>query len=433
MLQRLKSWLRLPARFVYRLLRPFVRPIAFRLRAYFIDALHSEVRELRRDLGEARREAHDLHSQSRHEVRHSLSQVLHEAQDLRHYLRGEMEALHHASHAEQLKNSASLIQELQATRDFLEADILKLSADLARQLRAVSAQPGANPLASRQDAQPASQLDRIESHACAAGRRIAVNCGNDEILVRTEVGYLICHAADRALLSALIESGDPARGMRLLIERLLKPDDVFIDVGADIGLHVLAAARAMRGRGRIVAFEPHPATCRLLEKSVRLNGFSGVTEIHQAAVSTERGSRPPYPREIRGRHSQLPPGEPNGPAPVQIEVEQARIDDVVDLGRPVALIRIGAEGAELDGLESARPVILRSPDIAVIVEFRISDLRQQRIESSAWLAQLTGMGMVCRAINAETGMLEDWSDEKLNGADSISLLFARPESPALST
>ena len=64
---------------------------------------------------------------------------------------------------------------------------------------------------------------------------------------------------------------------------------MFIDVGANIGLHTLAAARAMQGLGRIVAFEPCEPTKRLLEKTVGLNGFSGIVDIHQAAVSSRTG------------------------------------------------------------------------------------------------------------------------------------------------
>lgn len=437
MRQRLKVLLRWPAKFIYRLLRPFVRPIAFRLRAYLINALRAEIGDLRRDVSDSRRDVEDFRREEG-DFRRELGEVRREAQDLhlqsRHDIQrldAKMESFHHASHAEQLKHSASLIQELQATRDFLEADIFKLSAAIVQQLRAMADPTATARLASHSCSQQSSQLDRIESYAGAAAGRIAVNCGNDEILVRAEVGYVLCHGSDQALISVLIDSGDTERGTRLLIERLLRPDDVFIDVGAHVGLHALAAARAMHGRGRIIAFEPNAETCRLLEKSVKLNGFSEITEIHQAAVSTATGCRPLYLGEASGDHSLLPPQEAHGHVPDQVEVPLARIDDFVDCSQPVALIKIDVEGAELDVLESARGVIQCNPDIAVIVEFGMSDLRRQRCESSEWLAAFTGMGLVYRAINAETGVLEDWSLGELESVGSINLLFARAGAPAL--
>ena len=102
-----------------------------------------------------------------------------------------------------------------------------------------------------------------------------VGCGPEEVLVRSDVGYVLCPRRDYALRDHLLE-GERERGPHLLMPRLLKPGDVFIDVGANVGFHTLAAARAMQGLGRIVAFEPCEPTKRLLEKTVGLNGFSGI-------------------------------------------------------------------------------------------------------------------------------------------------------------
>ena len=60
------------------------------------------------------------------------------------------------------------------------------------------------------------------------------------------------------------------------LERSLRPDDVFIDVGANLGEFTVAAAGRVT-EGRVIAFEPQDAIRHHLQGSVAMNGFSNVT------------------------------------------------------------------------------------------------------------------------------------------------------------
>lgn len=46
--------------------------------------------------------------------------------------------------------------------------------------------------------------------------------------------------------------------LQRLLLRLLKPDDVAYDVGANYGIHTLLMARLVGKMGTVCAFEPHP-------------------------------------------------------------------------------------------------------------------------------------------------------------------------------
>ncbi len=59
------------------------------------------------------------------------------------------------------------------------------------------------------------------------------------------------------------------------IERYFKTDDVLYDVGANIGLYSLYAARVLKGRCQIYAFEPEALNHAKLNQNIFLNGFSG--------------------------------------------------------------------------------------------------------------------------------------------------------------
>ena len=344
---KIKSLLRPAARAIYRVVKPFLHPIAFRVRAYFLAGLPQ-------------------HDQQGHSV---------------------------------------ILAELNA---------LKIELHDQRNLRQVEI----------------ARLDRIEQYAFAAARRFAINCGPGEVLVRSEVGYILCSSTDHAVLAVLLEAGELERGTRRLIQRFLTPNDVFIDVGANLGLHTLAAARAMQGRGRIIAFEPFEPTQHLLEKSIWMNGFSKMTEIHRAAVSNRSGNDTLFLGATSGHHSLFPLTTPSSLAPQPVEVTLVRLDDVVSDGTKVDLIKIDVEGAELDVLESARPIIASNPSIALIVEFGFSHLARSGHSTKGWLAAFHGLGLVQHAINEDTGQLEQWTIEQLEAVDSVNLFFARPESVA---
>jgi len=274
------------------------------------------------------------------------------------------------------------------------------------------------------------QLNRIEQYSFSSVRRVALNCALGEVLVRTEVGYVLCSASDHALLTCLIETGDLERGTRFFIERFLRPGDVFIDVGANVGLHTLAAARAMRGVGKIIAFEPFEPTKRLLEKTVWINGFSDMTEVHQAAVSNATGNHVFFLGETSGHHSLFPLNSSLISSSSQVEVPLIRLDQAIHVDQRVDLIKIDVEGAELEVLESATSVIQQNFNIGLIVEFGPSHLKRTNHTVQQWLSAFTELELSYRVINSLTGELEEWSLSQLENTYSVNLFFARENSSA---
>lgn len=58
---------------------------------------------------------------------------------------------------------------------------------------------------------------------------------------------------------------------------LLQGGDIVIDVGANIGVFSLFAAKKIGGKGRVIAFEPVEQTQKLLEKNIIANGVNNVS------------------------------------------------------------------------------------------------------------------------------------------------------------
>lgn len=269
------------------------------------------------------------------------------------------------------------------------------------------------------------QLSRIEAYGYDSIRRVAIACGSDSLMIRTAVGYVLCPSTDYPLVSCLVDTGELERGTRLLIEKLVRPGDVFVDVGANIGLHTLAAARAMNGKGRIVALEPFEPTAQLLEKSIWMNGFSKIVEIHRAAASDHSGHQQLFLGLTCGHHSLFELGAAANPSAPTVEVPLVTLDEIMS-SATADLLKIDAEGSEPEILDGSRRLIERSRNIAIIVEFGPSHLSRTKRSTKDWLSKYEAFGMIYRAINPDNGSLEEWSIDRLEAVESINLLFARP-------
>ena len=66
------------------------------------------------------------------------------------------------------------------------------------------------------------------------------------------------------------------------LQLFVKPGDVFVDVGANIGLFTLKAARLVGPHGRVVAVEPGLAASELLTANLLRNDFPNVSQICKA-------------------------------------------------------------------------------------------------------------------------------------------------------
>jgi FkbM family methyltransferase len=395
----IKGTLRSIGQFGFRLAKPIFRPIAFRLRRYLIEGLRQDIlQEIQRTSATNVQELQAIRKSLRQEVAHSLD----------------------VSRQEIQKGATTIAApDLQAVRESLRQEIADSLGMLRQELQI------------RNDAL-VPRLDRIEQYSYATARRVAITCDSGEVLVRTEVGFVLCAATDHAMLACLVDTGELELGTRLLIQKFLKPGDVYVDVGANIGMHVLAAARAMQGQGKIIAFEPFEPTKRMLEKTVRMNGFSDMTEIHQAAVSNVSGRQNLYLGVASGHHSlfKLDTSEDISKRPV--EVALVRMDEVMPSKQRINLLKIDAEGAELDVVESSASLIRNNPDIALIVEFGPSHLRRTGHTPKQWLGTFTKLGLNYQVINVYSGTLEAWPIEQLEQVDSVNLFFSRDNSQAWS-
>lgn len=440
---KIKRVLRLIAKHTYRILKPLIKPIAFRAREYFIAGFSTQ------SLGIARQQqaAMDEFLLKIEAIKHqsAMDELLLKIKALENPsavagLHLKIEALEHqtAMDALLLKIGAlehktamdGLIQKIEVLENSAAMDqlILKIE-ELEQHVASVAA---SQRLAAEHPQQlvPAElvqQINRIEEYTYASARRVAVNCGSDEIMIRSEIGFVLCSADDHALIATLLEAGELEPGTRQLIRKTLKPGDTYIDVGANIGMHMLAAAQAMNGSGKIIGFEPFGPTKALIDKTMWINGFSGITETHQMAVSNKSGSQLLNLGATSGHHSLFKLDTPAALAKPPVQVELISLDEIIKPNQVAHLLKIDAEGAELEVIEGAKRLLKDNPQIKLIVELGLSHLERTGHTIEDWLEKFSNLGFDYQVINANSGELETHSVEELKIAGAVNLFFSKTQ------
>lgn len=190
----------------------------------------------------------------------------------------------------------------------------------------------------------------------------------------------------------VLESGNWEPYMVNFLRRQLNPDDVFVDVGSNIGLTSIYAKDFLyptigrpRKYKRIYCFEPIPETFEILKKNALANDFAYYSVLENMAVGNET-------KEIEFEHcidyvaasakklsntlkSDLMANYKT------IKIKSTKLDDYFKKGTVINLIKIDVEGFESDVILGAKRVIQENRDIALVIEWTPSILDEQNLGS----------------------------------------------------
>lgn len=148
----------------------------------------------------------------------------------------------------------------------------------------------------------------------------------------------------------------------------LRPDDVFMDIGANIGSYSVIAAGAVGAH--VVSVEPIPATFRRLKRNISLNDLSDRVELYGVGLSSETSALRFTADRDTVNHVMA-----DGERGASIEVQVMRMDDLL-LGKDVpAVIKIDVEGHERAVLAGGERTLADTRVSAVIMEVNGSGKR----------------------------------------------------------
>lgn len=340
----------------------------------------------------------------------NLQSVSVEAQSFRVKFDGEMAQINAALTGEQHRTVTLLAE--QAAR---AARIIELQRALAENLDSIRSLSSSGHDATL--AATAQILGRIHPPVISAGPDVLV----------TEVDNLIIGVpADEWRMAAYHAFRGPMEpGVTKFFSRVVKPGAVIVDIGANVGVYTLLAARLLGGRGKIHSFEPAPRTYRILKNNVQVNGFLewGMVRLHQLAVTDRTGTARLSIFEGDCGHNTLFRDEH---ASAEIEVRTTSLDEALAAEERVDLIKMDAEGAEPLILRGMGMILQRNPSIRIILEFAPVHLRRAGIHPMTFLDDIASLGFSVRRIHEENGELLPVTPHELNEAFSLNLFLERP-------
>jgi FkbM family methyltransferase len=145
----------------------------------------------------------------------------------------------------------------------------------------------------------------------------------------------------------------------------LKPDDVFVDVGANLGYFTVYAGLAVGAGGKVLAVEPDERNAALLLQNAELNGLSNV-QLHRTAVADFIGEAPLFRGDFNaGAHSLIHKDDLNAE---ETSVPVTTLDRLLAQEPRVKLIKVDVQGAEvavLRGLEGYLAAAEAKPGITL--------------------------------------------------------------------
>lgn len=164
-----------------------------------------------------------------------------------------------------------------------------------------------------------------------------------------------------------VQEGD--RGKMRLLAQLLRPSDVFLDIGANVGVFSLFGAARLRD-GQVHAFEPYEPHLSRFRDNIALNGYRNIS-VNALALSNEAGRVNLHvPLTNNTGMASFFPDEGDARQFSTHSVETMTLDAYVARQniRRVDIIKMDVEGAELQILEGGlRTIKSHSPDILMEV------------------------------------------------------------------
>jgi FkbM family methyltransferase len=248
----------------------------------------------------------------------------------------------------------------------------------------------------------------------------------DEVLARSPFGWLLLPSEDLPLIVHMLETrGSPEPGTVAVAQAILEPNDLAIDVGANVGSLAVAMARSVAPHGRVLAIEPTPRTAKLLRRTCAILGLEQIIQVEECAVGAKDGTAKLAIGVTSGHNSLLPLDE----ATNSVEVLVRPLDALVSSGSRPALVKIDAEGFELEVWRGMERLVRDTPNLAVIVEFGPSHLLRSGVTIETWFELLMAPGFTPWEIDEVSGTIRPLRSSGLQDVFSINLLLLR-DSPS---
>jgi FkbM family methyltransferase len=214
-------------------------------------------------------------------------------------------------------------------------------------------------------AHPLNRRKRAEALGRFVGWQVWKRVVRRPLTVRLWDGLRLRAYPDSTAASLVIYTRLPEYDDMLFVTRFLRPHDVVVDVGANIGIYSILAAATARD-GTVLAFEPNPVAASRLAENAALNGLRNI-RLSVAAIGAQPGVAQLTQDLDLTNHIAVEETKKT------IKVSVTTLDQELDRYPDVALIKVDTEGFETEVLLGATRLL-------------------DRLAAQVWLVEVNGLG-----------------------------------------
>ena len=212
--------------------------------------------------------------------------------------------------------------------------------------------------------------------------------------------------SDKGLSSELYLRGIREAHATAEFRKRLRPGQVVVDIGANIGYYALMEAKAAGEKGQVYAIEPVDENIALLERNVEANGYENM-EVYNMAI----GDKNCIQDLNLSKQSNLGTFCENidlDPSGKKKPVEVKTLDSFLQGKKKPDIVRMDVEGYEFEILKGMKETFGRADRLQLFIEVHADFLGKEK--TSAMYKMMKGYGIrECHVIKESLDVLKFYS------------------------
>lgn len=176
-----------------------------------------------------------------------------------------------------------------------------------------------------------------------------------------------------------------------IMQDFIEPDDVILELGANIGYYVCMESKILSDQGYIYAVEPSPDNVALLQANIALNEVKHI-EVFNMAMSDKAGTAKLFMGPACNLHSLVDRSDQRERE--SIEVQTDSVDHFLQGKKPISFLRMDVEGYETIIFEGMQETLAAPSLRKLFIEIHPMVIEPERMQAFFQQLQDHGFSMV---------------------------------------
>ncbi|WOJ95580.1 FkbM family methyltransferase [Congregibacter brevis] len=196
-----------------------------------------------------------------------------------------------------------------------------------------------------------------------------------------------------------------------------RPDDIVVDVGANLGYFSVLSAVHENQAQRVLAFEPAADNVSLLQQNLQLNKCDGVVELFPVALGdSDSGGSLHRNDDNRGDHQIYPGDGIRSQEPITVRRGSDLLAHSLD---HIDLLKVDTQGSEYAVMQGLFPLLQASvPKLRILLELTPYSLQLANSSGRALVTLIANLGLPLwivdhvdhRLVSSDASALCEWAD-----------------------